>query len=183
MTNKRKWIKIVLWCLLGVMLLLIVIPLSSLLIQKYIKKSAVPMFMGYAYLVVTTGSMSGTIDQGDLIIVKSTDDYSINDIVTYIEAEGNVAITHRIVNYGSEEGMYITKGDANLSPDVLPVSDEQIAGKVVHVLPKAGLILDWFFYRGGIFYLVAMITIVIVGVYFLKATESEHETHTNNEKE
>ena len=181
MTKKTKPIKIVLWCILGVILLLIIIPLGSLLVQKYIKKSSIPMFMGYSFLVVTTGSMNGTIDQGDLIVVKKTNDYSPGDIVTYIETESNAPVTHRIVNYGPKDGMYITKGDSNISVDVMPISDEQIAGEVVFVIPKAGLFFEWFTNGGGIVYFVAMIVIVIAGVYLWNLTKSKNTSNTNNQ--
>lgn len=170
MTNKIKPIKIVMWCVLGVILLSALVPLGSLLIQKYIKKSPVPMFMGLAYLTVTSGSMNGTIEQGDVIVVKKTDDYSIGDVVTYVEREGNAPVTHRIVNYGAADGMFITKGDANLSQDLSEISVEQIAGEVVFVIPKMGLVFDWFIKGGGVFYVVTMIAIVIAGVYFWKLT-------------
>ena len=180
MTNKTRLTKIILWSILGVILLLIFIPLGSLLVQKYIKKSTVPMFMGYAYLIVATGSMNGTIDQGDMIIVKKTDEYTLGDIVTFIETDGKYPVTHRIVNYGSQDGTFITKGDANLQADASPVSVEQIAGEVVLVIPKAGLIFDWFARGGGVVYFVAIIAIVIAGVYFWKLTKPEPETNTDN---
>ena len=138
------------------------------------------MFVGYAYLLVATGSMTGTINQGDLIIVKKTDDYALGDIVTYIEADGKYPVTHRIVNYGPEEGTFITKGDANLSADIHPVSVEQIAGEVVFVIPKVGLVFDWFIHQGGVIYVVAMIVIVIAGVYLWKLTKPKQDTETKD---
>lgn len=180
MTNKVAPKKIVLWCVLGVILLLIVVPLGSLLIQKYIKKSSVPMFLGYAYLTVTTGSMNGTINQGDMIVVKKTNDYSLGDIVTYVETDSKAPITHRIVNYGSEEGMFITKGDSNPSADILPISVDQIAGEVVLVIPKLGVVFDWFISGGGVIYIAAMIVTVVVGVWLWRFTKSETETHTDS---
>ena len=180
MTKKIKPIKIVLWCILGVILLLIFIPLCSLLIQKYIKKSSVPMFLGYGYLVVATGSMNGTINQGDMIIVKKTNNYSPGDIVTYVETYGKAPVTHRIVNY-DPYGLFVTKGDANLSTDISPISVEQIVGEVVLVIPKAGLVFDWFTKEGGIIYVVAMFVIVFGGVILLKLTKPETEKNTDNQ--
>ena len=183
MTNKVKPLKVVMWCVLGVILLLILVPLGSLLIQKYIQKKSVPMFLGYAYLTVTTGSMNGTINQGDMIVVKKTNDYSLGDIVTFVETDGAVPVTHRIVNYGPDEGTFVTKGDSNLSIDSSPISVEQIAGKVVFVIPKMGLVVDWFTKGGGIIYIVAIVAIVIVGVYFWKLTKPQTETNTTNQSQ
>ena len=177
MNNKIKPLNIVSWCILSIVFLLMIVPLSSILIQKHIKKLPVPMFLGYAYMKVNTGSMNGTINEGDMIIVKKTNDYSLGDVVTYIEENGKVAVTHRIVNYGPQDGMYITKGDANLSEDVLPITSEQIVGKVIYVIPKVGLFCDWFIHEGGFIYALAMITVVVAGVYLWKFTNPKSDTN------
>ena len=176
MTNKKTPAKIVLWCVLCVILLAILVPLISLLVQKYIKKSSVPMFMGYAYMVVLTPSMTGSINQGDMVIIKKTNDYKVNDVITYVEAEGATPVTHRIVYYDQDTGAYITKGDANYTSDPYPVTQEQIAGKVVSIIPKFGWVARWFINGGGLLYLVAMIAVVIGGAYFWNLTKSASNT-------
>lgn len=175
----KKPIKIVVWCILGVILLFIIIALCSLLVQKYIKKSSVPMFMGYASMIVITGSMNGTIDEGDLIIIKKANDYKLTDIVTYIEKNGTVT-THRLINYGPEEGTFITKGDANPSEDIFPLAVDQIAGKVVAVIPKIGIVFNWMLHGGGIIYILSIIAVMVVGVYFWNQMkpQTEEETET-----
>ena len=47
---------------------------------------------GYTFFVVSSGSMSGSIDVNDVVIVKITKDYEVNDIVTYTHK--NYFITH-----------------------------------------------------------------------------------------
>lgn len=175
--KKISPLKIVLWSIFGVLLLLIFIVLGALLVEKYIKKAPVPMFAGYASLVVTTGSMNGTINEGDLVIIKKTDDYQLTDIVTYVNAAKEV-VTHRLVNYGPEEGTFIAKGDANNTLDLYPVSIDQIAGEVVLTIPKLGLVVQWFTNEGGVIYVVAMIAIAIAGVYLWNAMKPEPETET-----
>ncbi|MCH5164105.1 MAG: signal peptidase I [Clostridiales bacterium] len=171
----KKPIKIAAWCLLGVIGLFIVIMLGSLLVQKYIKKSSVPMFMGYASMIVITGSMNGTIDEGDLIIIKARKEYDLGDIVTYIEADGKAPVTHRLVNYGDEEGTFIAKGDANPTVDTLPVSVDQIKGEVVVVIPKVGLFFKWFLYEAGFVYALAIVAIIVAGVYFYGKFKNEDD--------
>ena len=172
--SKKKAIKITLWCVLGAALLFVFIVLGSLLVQKFIKKSSVPMFAGVASLIVQTGSMNGTIDEGDLIFIKKTKDYELGDIVTYVNSAKEV-VTHRLVNYGPEEGTFIAKGDANSSLDQNPVSVDQIVGEVVLTIPKFGLVIQWFSHEGGVIYVVAMIAIVIAGVYLWNAMKPESE--------
>lgn len=174
--------KIVLWSVLGVILLLVCIVLGTLLVEKFIKKAPVPMFAGYATLVVETGSMNGTINEGDLIIVKKTNDYELMDIVTYVNAMNEV-VTHRLVNYGPEEGTFLAKGDANNTLDLYPVSVGQIAGEVVLTIPKLGLVFEWFTHEFGIVYVIAMIAIAVGGVYLWNTLKPESEAETDNPEE
>lgn len=177
MSNKAKITKIVLWCVLGVLLVLILIPLCSMLVQKFIKKSDVPMFMGYGYLVVQTPSMTGYANEGDLIIIKKTDDYKINDVVTY-KKEGDVLpTTHRIIYYDDETGLYTTKGDINTDPDGT-ITKDQIFGEVVGVIPYVGLFFRWLTDELGIIYIAALIAVVIAGVYFWNITKPEAKKET-----
>ena len=89
---------------------------------------------GYSIFEVATGSMKGSIDVGDAVLVKINSEYEENDIVTY--QSGNDFITHRVVAKGKDQ--VITKGDANNVNDN-PISSEQVLGKVVKTLPKLGI--------------------------------------------
>ena len=64
----------------------------------------------------------------DIIIIKKSNTYNVNDIITY-NTENEVLITHRIVK--SCEGGFITKGDNNNSEDNELVKLENIKGKVI----------------------------------------------------
>lgn len=89
---------------------------------------------GYSVFEVATGSMKGTIEVGDAVLVKIHDKYEVNDIITY--QSGNDFITHRIV--AMEGDKVITKGDANNVNDN-PVDKDLILGRVVKTLPKLGV--------------------------------------------
>lgn len=167
-SNKKNPILIVVWSVLGLIILALIVIEGTLFVQKYIKKIPVPMFMGYATLIVSTGSMNGTINEGDMIIIKATNDYSLGKIVTFIEKDSNLPVTHRIVNYDENSGLFKTKGDANNSEDSDSISVDQIVGEVVAVIPNLGLVFGWFIAGGGLIYLVAMIAIVVGAVYLWK---------------
>ena len=92
-------------------------------------------FFGYSLFEVQTGSMKNEINIGDWIIVKYTDDISLNDVVTY--KKGKNFITHRVVE--AYKNTYVTKGDANNTKDDA-ISKKQIVGKVVKVLPHFGFV-------------------------------------------
>lgn len=100
-------------------------------VQTKILKNSYSSFFGYTVFGVQTGSMADEINAGDWIIVKSSKNYKLNDVVTYME-NGDF-ITHRIVE--TYKNTFITKGDANNAKDS-PINREQIVGKVVKILPN-----------------------------------------------
>ena len=89
---------------------------------------------GYSIFEVATGSMHGSIEINDAVLVKIDDEYKVNDIVTY--QNGEDYITHRVIEI--EEDYVITKGDANNVNDN-PIDKKLILGRVVKVLPKLGV--------------------------------------------
>ena len=64
-----------------------------LCVDKFIIKSPVPSFFGYATLTIETGSMSGTMEIGDMIIIKDTGDYKIGDIITFMPLVTNSPVS------------------------------------------------------------------------------------------
>lgn len=89
---------------------------------------------GYSIFCVATGSMEPTISQNDIIIVKKSDDYKVDDIITFVK--GKDYITHRIVSINEET--VTTKGDANNAVDVA-ISKDKIIGKVVKIYYDMGV--------------------------------------------
>ena len=104
-------------------------------IQTSLLHRSYKSFFGFSIFEIKTGSMGKAIAMGDWILVKNTKKVDLNDIVTY-EENGNF-ITHRVVQKYKDS--FVTKGDANNRADS-PISQEQIVGKVVRVLPKLGII-------------------------------------------
>ncbi len=93
-----------------------------------------PMPFGYGAAVVLSGSMEPEFSQGDLIIVKETDSFEVNDIVVF--QDNNSLVVHRIIEIGGET--VTTKGDANNVADE-PISAEAVKGKVMFSIPYAGV--------------------------------------------
>ena len=118
-----KFLTDIIMCLL---IILTAIAIYSLVQTKILEKPYTDI-LGYTAFEVVTGSMSGTIEIGDVIIVKLShqDEIHIGDIVVF-EQDGNL-ITHRVKKM--EEDKVITKGDANNTEDE-PIKKENIIGKV-----------------------------------------------------
>ena len=66
----RKVASIVGSAILAIMLIVV----GWVAIDKFVVGNPVPSFMGYSVLNIATGSMSGTIEEGDVIIIKKTDE-------------------------------------------------------------------------------------------------------------
>lgn len=147
---------------------LLLVVAGWLCIDKFVMKSAVPSFLGYSTLTVTTGSMEPTLQVGDIIVIKKTNDYKIGDIITFLPEGDTTPTTHRIIQYGEVDGTYITKGDnpAN-SVDTDPVTNDQIFGEMVLHLPILGMFFGWVKDGGGLIYVIAVILILGIGAYML----------------
>ena len=92
--------------------------------------------------IVQSGSMEPKIPTGSLVWVDQKDtDAKINDIVTYQLTE-DTYVTHRIID--TDGDLFITKGDANETEDLAPVSQEQIIGTYMFAIPLLGFVLAKF---------------------------------------
>ena len=75
--------------------MLVALCVYTFIMTDVLKRDYANVF-GYTYFVVATGSMSGTIEVNDVVIVKLGEEPNINDIVTY-ETDDGKFITHRVV--------------------------------------------------------------------------------------
>ncbi len=139
-----------------------------ILFDKLVNKSPAPSVFGVSVLRVLTGSMTGTINEGDFIVIKSQDSYGEQDVVTFLPTGASTPTTHRIVDV-DEEGKFITKGDHNNTEDFEHISESQIIGKVMYVI-AAGAAGSWFFEMGWLFIL-SMVIIVAMGIVLIKYDE------------
>ena len=155
-------------------LALLVLMASWLCFDKFVLGHQVPSIFGYSSLMVATGSMSGTIEEGDLIIIKNTGDYEIGDIVTFFQDGDTIPTTHRIYNI-DEDGLWVTRGDANNSYDKRSISNDEIIGEVVLVIPYVGTFIDWAVEGGGLIYIVGIFLILGLGIYIIKGDDDEDE--------
>lgn len=140
-----------------VILAIIVIILIYNIIQIGILNKPYMDIFGYSFFQVKTGSMSGTIEIGDIIVVKLEEDVEKNDIVTYEQQD--ILITHRIIEKQGEN--IITKGDANNSEDE-PITTNDIIGKVVYIFKNVEIWKKVF--TTPEVYILIIITLVLFGI-------------------
>lgn len=129
----NKIIEIILNIIVVLVAICVILAADYIVQTKIMHKDYANIF-GYTAFEVITGSMSGTIEVGDVVVAKITQDASENEIIVY--KQGNSFITHRIIKIEGEE--ITTKGDANNSQDKV-INYNQITGKVIKVIPKVAI--------------------------------------------
>lgn len=172
-------IKKVLWGIVYGIFAVVMAVVLWLAVDKFILKSPVPSIFGYATLSVETGSMEGTINIGDLVLIKDTGEYKIGDIVTYIREGDRIPTTHRIIYY-TENG-YITKGDSNNTKDNDEITKDMIFGEVIKIYPKAGLFSKWVKAEGWI-YITVILVMIALGTFIIKSDGDNKNNETNPEE-
>lgn len=145
----------------SIILIIVLIIVSFCYAQLKIFHKDYINFCGYTIFQVITGSMSGTIEIKDIVIVKLTDDVKESDIITYRSGENFV--THRIVKIDGDQ--IITKGDANNSEDT-PISKKDILGKVVFIISNVAVWINVL--KTPQVIIAILITIIAIGVLFRK---------------
>lgn len=130
---------------------------------------------GYTALEVVTGSMSGTIEIGDLVIVELTKDVDKGDIIVYSQDDN--LITHRVIETNEEN--IITKGDSNNTEDK-PITKENVVGKVIHIVRNFGIIKDVF--SSPLVLVCIGITIFLFGIVIIYKPEDENKKDIKNRK-
>lgn len=116
-----------------ILMIIVIIIGAYYMYQIKIQKKEYANIFGYSFFEVATGSMSPTIEVGDVVITKITKDVNKNDVIVY--KDGESIITHRLIEKNEEE--IITRGDANNSEDK-PIKENMIIGQVIKIIPQLG---------------------------------------------
>jgi signal peptidase I len=92
--------------------------------------------------VVPSGSMVPLINPGDIVLIVpvQAEKIKLGDIIEYKNTAEKINIVHRVIEIGgdAQTRYFITKGDANSSPDDNPVSPDAVVGREIFIIPKVG---------------------------------------------
>jgi signal peptidase I len=130
-----------------------------------------------------------TLHVGDLIIVQGVNVSDIHaapepegDIIVYQQEGTGDLIVHRAIEKQVEDGQiyFITKGDANSSPD-RPVPADHVIGKVLFRIPWIGHLALLMRDSSGIYIIIALIAILIVVELLIPIFKSEKPKTERNE--
>lgn len=97
--------------------------------------------IGYRALVIVSGSMSPTLNVGDVVVVDTrvnSADVSVGDVIAFYLSRD--IVVHRVVRVlNTSSGLkYVTKGDANENPDPFNVGSNALLGRYVFKIPFMG---------------------------------------------
>ena len=131
--SKKTVFRYIVFSFIGIVLGLFVYTQNA----KGLLKDKIPMPFGYGMSVVLSGSMESRLSVDDLVIIKATDNYKVNDIVLF--QDGNSLVIHRIIKIDGDT--VTTKGDANNTADE-PINKSQIKGVLVYDIAGLGAMVN-----------------------------------------
>ncbi|MEM7326245.1 MAG: signal peptidase I [Actinomycetota bacterium] len=126
-------------------------------------------------VAVTSGSMAPTVRTGDVVFVAepSRDSVAQNSIIMYQAGNGQ-NVLHRVFSVEGDE--YLTKGDANPTPDSTPVQLDEVRGVARLVIPVLGLPIVWWT-TGDYVPLGAWLVLTVLILGFLASSRQAGQTH------
>lgn len=144
---------------------------------KVLLRNALPMPFDYGVGVVISGSMEPQLSVDDVIIVKKTNDYVIDDIVVYQIRD--ILIVHKII---SIEGEYVvTQGIANDTADE-KVSISDLKGEVIKVYEGRGEMINFLQSPFGGLLIISITLLLLVLVIESEKKETQKEIDKLKEK-
>ena len=97
---------------------------------------AVGRFAGYSTVTVLSQSMNPVANVNDLMITQPFNgEVVLNDIYVFDSPADGHQTSHRIIKQGDTPDLWITKGDANVSQDIQPITTAAINSHVIAVIP------------------------------------------------
>lgn len=122
--------------------------LVGLFVAVVLFVSVGPRFLPYQTYFVRSGSMEPTIETGSMIMLTKTDaeDLDVGDIISFKRPDRpDTIVTHRIhaIEESDSGRVFVTKGDANGSPDVWRVPATGSGWRYAFGVPKVGYVLGY----------------------------------------
>lgn len=146
-TTQKQNLKQKIMTIIGIVLCAILLPILItnivMIINSYANKDEVPSVGKYVPFIIQSGSMSGTIEGGDIIITTKIEpkDVELGDIITFYDPKGNgtSTVTHRVIEIKEENGKltFITVGDVVYNENITKYgSKEAIPETILSVITE-----------------------------------------------
>lgn len=187
--GKKSIVKVVLDIISGIVLVVLGMFIVYMLVFMFkgMKTNETPTIFGHQIYIVRSNSMSPTFETGSLLLVKHVDTSSIqvNDIITFKEKNDSVATTHRVVKILNDNGLqFVTRGDANNVDDPMPVSADEVVGRVVFWIPYIGYLLGFIRTKEGLLVFIivpALIIIITQIISFIREVKKKEDKPSTEE--
>jgi len=134
-----------------------------------------PMAFGWHPYVILTGSMAPNIEAGDIVLSSpdSDPDLMLGRVVVFEDpGKPDHVLTHRVIAF-NDDATLTTKGDANPTPDSIPVEIEAVDGLGRLLVRYVGLPVVWA--RTGNWAQIVLHLALIVGAMVAAAHDYEPE--------
>lgn len=139
-------------------------------IQLNVQKKEYANLFGYSIFSTETGSMSPTMEIGDVVIVKIGEQVQEKDIITY--KKDNSFITHRIIKI--EGNSIIAKGDNNNTQDE-EITQDAVVGKVVFIINNVEIWKNVFSDINVIIPIIITLILFVILVFYKEKNEPNKE--------
>lgn len=148
-----------------------------------------PPFRGFYHTrTVLTGSMEPSIGKDSVVINKWIQDRDLKegDIVTFQKpTDRDVFITHRIQEVKKTTPLYKfqTKGDANETTDFWEITQANVEGKVIFVIPYLGYLIEFFKTPIGFILIVVLPLLIFIIKEVFQAKRIYQDVKKSSQKE
>ena len=132
---------------------------------------------GFTTLAIVDGaSMSPTLEQGEVVLLREGDEYAVGDIVGVRNPNlGGALVVHRIIR--AEEGRFVTRGDANGFDDAFQPMSGEVVGRLWTTVPGMGGGVAWLFRGTHLATVVgALVVVAMIGPLGLRRSKNERGT-------
>lgn len=110
--------------------------------------AALPLAIGDRSFTVRSGSMTPTIETGDVVVTEPISPLAarVGQIVAFRDPEGGDRLySHRVqsIKRDRDQVHFVTRGDANTSTEHWSVPRDGTIGRVVYRIPHLGFAIAW----------------------------------------
>ena len=159
-STKKQILKQKILTIIGIVLCAILLPILIfniiMIINSYSNKNEVPSVGKYIPFIIQSGSMSGTIEGGDIIVTTKIEakDVKVDDIITFYDPKGNgvSTVTHRVLSIEDKNGelIFTTVGDVVLNENLEKYGSiknipDYILDVITEVVPEKNVISKYSF--------------------------------------